>query len=39
MNMNSSTNYNENIERTTGGKNGVGVKLVNIYSKRFMITI
>lgn len=32
-----STNYNENEKRTTGGKNGYGSKLTNIFSKYFII--
>jgi len=34
-----SSNYNKNIERTTGGKNGYGAKLVNIFSKKFIVEI
>ena len=32
-----STNYNEDEERITGGKNGYGAKLVNIFSKWFEV--
>ena len=32
-----STNYNENEERITGGKNGYGAKLANIFSKWFKV--
>jgi DNA topoisomerase-2 len=34
-----SSNYNKDIERTTGGKNGYGAKLVNIFSTKFIIEI
>jgi DNA topoisomerase II len=36
-NLNSGTNYNENIERTWGGVNGLGIKLCNIMSTEFKI--
>ena len=32
-----STNYNDNEERLTGGKNGFGSKLTNIFSKSFEV--
>lgn len=32
-----STNYNDNIKRTTGGRNGYGAKLTNIFSTFFSI--
>ena len=32
-----STNYNDNIERFTGGKNGLGAKIVSILSKKFTV--
>tara|TARA_Y100000389_G_scaffold37455_1_gene31793 strand:- start:4124 stop:7606 length:3483 start_codon:yes stop_codon:yes gene_type:complete len=32
-----STNYNEDEERITGGKNGYGAKLANIFSKYFEV--
>ena len=31
------SNYNDEEERFGGGRNGLGVKLVNIYSKKFII--
>ena len=34
-----STNYNDNDQRVTGGRNGYGAKLTNVYSKEFEITI
>ena len=34
-----SSNYDKNIEKTTGGKNGYGAKLVNIFSKKFIVEI
>ena len=34
-----STNYDKTEKKIVGGKNGYGVKLVNIFSKRFQITI
>ena len=36
-NMLTSTNYDDNIERTTGGQNGIGAKACNIFSKKFII--
>jgi len=32
-----STNYRQDMKRTTGGKNGYGAKLTNIFSKEFEI--
>jgi len=32
-----SSNYDENEEKTVGGKNGYGAKLTNIYSKEFIV--
>ena len=34
-----STNYNDNEQRLTGGRNGYGAKLANVYSKLFVVTI
>ena len=34
-----SSNYNDTEERKTSGRNGYGVKLTNIFSKRFKVTI
>jgi DNA topoisomerase-2 len=34
-----SSNYNDNQERTTGGKNGIGSKACNIYSTRFIVEV
>lgn len=34
-----STNYNDNEERLTSGRNGLGVKLTNVFSKEFRIEI
>ena len=34
-----STNYNDNEQRVTGGRNGYGAKLANVYSKLFVVTI
>lgn len=34
-----SSNFNDAKERYTGGRNGYGAKLTNIFSKRFSITI
>lgn len=36
-NLLTSTNYNDNEERVTGGRNGYGAKLANIFSKEFII--
>ena len=36
-NLLSSTNYNDSIKRTTGGLNGLGAKLTNIFSKKFIV--
>lgn len=38
-NLLSSSNYGDNEKRITGGKNGYGAKLANIYSKVFEIEI
>lgn len=35
----SSSNYNDKEERKSAGRNGLGVKLTNIYSKKFEIEI
>jgi DNA topoisomerase-2 len=32
-----STNYNADEEKTVGGKNGMGIKLANVFSKEFTI--
>ena len=32
-----STNYDDKAERTTGGRNGLGAKLANIFSTKFII--
>lgn len=34
-----STNYDDNTERVTGGRNGYGAKLANVYSKLFVVVI
>ena len=34
-----STNYDKDEKKLVGGKNGYGVKLVNIFAKKFQITI
>ena len=34
-----SSNYNDEEKRTTGGKNGLGSKCANIYSKKFIVEI
>lgn len=34
-----SSNYNDNEERTTGGRNGYGAKLANIFSTKFIVEI
>lgn len=34
-----SSNYNDNEERTTGGRNGYGAKLANIFSIKFIVEI
>ena len=36
-NLLSSSNYDDSKKRTTGGLNGLGAKLTNIYSKEFVI--
>ena len=36
-NLLTSSNYNKNEKKITGGKNGYGAKLANIYSSRFTI--
>ena len=32
-----SSNYDDNVKKTTGGRNGYGAKLTNIYSTEFTI--
>lgn len=34
-----STNYDDNEERVTGGRNGFGAKLTNIYSTQFSVEV
>lgn len=34
-----SSNYNDNEERTTGGRNGLGSKVSNIFSTRFIVEV
>jgi DNA topoisomerase-2 len=34
-----SSNYDDTVERTTGGRNGVGSKATNIFSTRFIVEI
>jgi DNA topoisomerase-2 len=34
-----SSNYDDNMERTTGGLNGVGAKALNIFSSNFIVMI
>ena len=34
-----STNYDKDEKKLVGGKNGYGVKLVNIFAKKFVITV
>ena len=36
-NLLTSSNYDKNEEKTTGGKNGYGAKLANIFSKEFTV--
>ena len=38
-NLLTSSNYDDTVERTTGGRNGFGAKLANIFSKSFTIEI
>ena len=33
-----SSNYDDSIKKVTGGRNGFGAKLTNIFSKKFTIT-
>ena len=35
--LQTSENYDDSIDRTWGGRNGIGAKLTNIFSKRFII--
>lgn len=37
--LNSSSNYNANEERVVAGQNGLGVKLANIFSREFSVSI
>ena len=34
-----SSNYDDSKKRTTGGRNGYGAKLVNVFSKRFIVKV
>jgi DNA topoisomerase-2 len=34
-----STNYDKTEKKLVGGKNGYGVKLVNIFAKKFVLTV
>ena len=36
-NLLTSSNYNDDIKKVTGGRNGYGAKLTNIYSKTFIV--
>ena len=36
-NLLTSSNYNDNIKKVTGGRNGYGAKLTNIFSKTFIV--
>jgi DNA topoisomerase-2 len=36
--MLTSSNYDDTIKKVTGGRNGFGAKLTNIFSKKFSIT-
>lgn len=38
-NLRTSENYDDNLQRITGGMNGYGSKLTNIFSKKFIIEI
>lgn len=38
-NMLTSSNYDDNEKRTWGGKNGIGAKAANVFSKKFTIEI
>ena len=38
-NLLSSSNYNDNEQRKTGGRNGYGAKLANIFASKFIIEI
>ena len=38
-NLLSSSNYNDEKDRKTSGKNGIGIKLTNIFSKHFEVII
>lgn len=38
-NLLTSSNYNDDEERTTGGMNGIGAKATNIFSKMFQVEI
>ena len=33
-----SSNYNDDVKKVTGGRNGFGAKLTNIFSKKFTVT-
>lgn len=33
-----SSNYDDTVKKVTGGRNGFGAKLTNVFSKRFKVT-
>ena len=33
-----SSNYDDTVKKVTGGRNGFGAKLTNIFSKKFTVT-
>ena len=35
--MLTSSNYNDNVKKVTGGRNGFGAKLANIFSTKFTV--
>ena len=38
-NLRSSSNYKAGVKKTWGGKNGIGAKAANIFSKRFVVEV
>ena len=36
--MLTSSNYDDSVKKVTGGRNGFGAKLTNVFSKKFTIT-
>lgn len=38
-NLRSSSNYDDTVKRTVGGRNGIGAKAANIFSRKFVVKV